>query len=337
VFFGYIKKGQVLIIMKTFEHMNFEKRKIIANEVTVRRSSAKTIAEILYCDPSAVSKELKRNRYMSRDVKLNKDPICKLTLRYPYVCNGCDKYNTCIKRQYRYEASRAQKVADYKLYTSRKGIDLSLDEFNALDKKIKDGIANNKSIYEIVSKDPDINVSVSTVYKYISDGILTTKRHNLPYAASFKKRKKKIKEYEYPTNTKIDRSNRTFIDYLCFKRDNLNVFIVQMDFLGSIRTDTKSILTLAIPEIHFCFISLIDKKNSSKMVDFFNQLENHIGIENFKRLFPCILTDRDPSFSDYIGIEFSNNTGELRTRLFYCDGYSISTINNHKRIYDGFL
>lgn len=304
-----------------FEHMNFEKRKIITNELTVRGSRAKDIADLLYCDPSAVSKEVRRNRYISREALNKKDPICKKTLRFPYVCNNCGLKDRCGKRQYRYEALRAQKSADHRLVSSRKGIDLSPEEFEILDRKIKDGIANNKSIYTIVTSNPEISVSVPTVYKYINDRILTTKRSELPYATKYKKRKRKIKEYEYPTNTKIDRSNRTFLDYLVFKRDNPNIFISQMDFLGSIKTDSNSILAITIPELHFSLIFNIKKKNSAKIVSLFNQLEQHLGLTDFKKLFPVILTDRDPSFSDYLGIEFSHITGEQRTKVFYCDSF----------------
>lgn len=33
------------------------------------------------------------------------------------------------------------------------------------------------------------------------------------------------------------------------------------------------------------------------------------------------MTDRDPSFSDIEGIEFDPDTGELRTKLFFCDAF----------------
>ena len=307
--------------MYKFEHMNFDKRKIITNELSVRGSSAKVIAELIYCDPTAVSKEVRRNRFISKEAIDKRDPICKKTLRFPYVCNNCGLKDRCLKRQYRYEAHRAQKSADYRLVVPRKGINLNEEEFEILDKKIKDGMANNKSIYTIVTSDPDITVSVPTVYKYINDRILTTKRTDLPYATKYKKRKRQIKEYDYPNNSKIDRSNRTFLDYLVFKRDNPSVFTTQMDFLGSIKTDSKSILTLTLVDLHFSLIFNIKKKNSHKIVGLFNQLEDHLGMENFQKIFNVILTDRDPSFSDYLGIELSAITGEERTKVFYCDSF----------------
>lgn len=305
----------------SFEHLNLESRKIISSSLT-KGLKAKEIANILNVDDRTISKEIKRNRVVSKEAYRNtKDPICAKTLKYPFVCNGCkDKY-TCHKKQYRYDASRAQSYADYRLVANRQGINLTKEEFEILNKKIRDGIAVKENIYHIVKDNDDISVSVPTVYRYINLGLLDTKRANLPYAAKYKKRKK-LKEYEYLENRKIDRSNRTFIDYLAFiKNLSKNVFINQMDFLGSIKTDVNSILTLTIPELHFVMLFVIEKKNSKKVVALFNELEEALGIEDFKKLFPCILTDRDPSFSDFLNIEFSSVTGELRTRIFYCDAF----------------
>ena len=142
----------------------------------------------------------------------------------------------------------------------------------------------------------------------------------MPYAVTYKKRKKKIKEYDYKDN-KIDRSNRTYLDYLSYIHARINEMTVQMDFLGSIKTDIKSILVLIIPELHFVFLFSIEKKNSNKVVDVFNFLEDLIGYEKFSDIFPSILTDRDPSFSNIDGIEFSHETGQKRTNLFFCDAF----------------
>jgi len=313
--------------MKVFEHLNFEKRKIIANCLSHKKKAIE-IAELIYCDPSAVSKELKRNRRVSKEAIDKRDPICKKTLRFPYVCNGCDIKYLCHKKQYRYEVSIAQREANYRLVSSRAGINLSQEEFEILDKKIKDGIINKESIYHIIKNNDDISISISTAYRYINKGLLTTKRVDLPLAVKYKKRKKNKKEYEYCENKNIDRNNRTYLDYLSYIRFKPNLFVTQMDFLGSIKTDTKSILTLTIPNLHFCLIFLVIKKNSTKMMSLFDELEILLGIDDFKKVFPVILTDRDPSFSDFMTIEYSPITGEERTRVFYCDPFKSSQKGN---------
>lgn len=74
--------------MRKFEHINYEMRKIIASKLT-RSYKAKEIADELSIDISAVSKEIKRNRVLTKETYSNvTDPICKKTLRFPYVCNG---------------------------------------------------------------------------------------------------------------------------------------------------------------------------------------------------------------------------------------------------------
>ena len=326
--------------MKKFEHLNFEHRKIINNQITTHNAKAVDIANLIGCDPTAVSKEIKRNRFISKEAARNiKDPICPKTLRYPYVCNGCRDKTNCHRRQYRYEARRAQQNADTNLVLPRKGINLTPEEFEILDRKIKDGILNKESIYHIVTSSDDIAVSIPSVYNYINKGILTTTRSDLPYATAYKKRKKSNKKYEYRENKNIDRSNRTYIDYLSYLQAHPNAFVVQMDFLGSIKTDRKSILTLIIPDLHFVILHIIENKNSQKVVDVYNTIQDKIGIEDFKKVFPAILTDRDPSFSNMEGIEFDNNTGEIRTKLFFCDAFksnqkaSVENMNKQLRKY----
>ena len=306
--------------MRNFEHINYEMRKIIASKLT-RSYKAKEIADELSIDISAVSKEIKRNRVLTKEAYSNViDPICKKTLRFPYVCNGCNYKYSCHLRQYKYDVKRAQELADYRLVSSRRGINLTKDEFDVLNNKIHDGLASKSSIYHIVSDLKDIKVSVPTVYRYINNGYLTTKRIDLPYACTYKKRKKSNKKYEYLENRKINRSNRTFLDYLSYSKRFPNLYTVQMDFLGSIKSDSKSILTLTIPIIHFVMLVLVEKPNSSKIVNLFEHFHSYL-YDNFNKVFPIILTDRDPSFSDFEGIEFSSITGELRTNVFYCDAF----------------
>ena len=98
-------------------------------------------------------------------------------------------------------------------------------------------------------------------------------------------------------------------------------YVWQLDFLGAIKTDNKNILTFILPNIQFTLLDIINKPDSSKVVDFFDNIEMQIGIEAFKNLIPVILTDRDPNFADMDGICFSKITGEERCKLFFCDPY----------------
>ena len=325
--------------MKRFEHINFETRKIIVNGLS-NGKSAKELGEITSLDPTSVAKEIKRGRYISKEAYRNMvDPICKKTLRYPYVCNICSIKYSCHKRQYLYNANKAQARANFMLVAPRRGINLTKEEFEIVNKAVQDGVFNKNSIYHISKSLDSVKVSPTTIYRYIKNGFLKTKPIDLPYAVSYKKRKKQNKKYEYLENRKINRSNRTYLDYLSYTKRHPFEYEVQMDFLGSIKKDSKSILTLFIKEIHYTILFLINEPNSNKIVELFDYLEDSLGVNDFKKIFPLILTDRDPSFNNFEGIEFNSLTGELRTKIFYCDSFksnqkaSVENMNKQLRKY----
>ena len=319
---------------KNWKHINFEQRKLIASMV-VHGAKLKEIGEYTSLDPTSVSKELKRNR-LPINSKILTSKQCKKLDRYPYVCNACSyRYSLCGFKKYVYKAKEAQDKANENLVISRRGIDLDDKEYKKIDESIKQGLKDSKSIYHIVKED-NLSKSVTTIYRYINSGFLTTKRMDLPLAVTYKKRKHN-KKYEYRENLKIDRSNHTYLNYLSFINNNPRTFGWQLDFLGSIKTDSKAILSLVIPELQFVLIKLINKPDSNKVVKYFDELEDKLKTDDFKRLFPFILTDRDPSFNDIDGICFSKITGEERCKLFFCDPYvsnqkpNIENINKQLR------
>ena len=319
-------------------HLTFEDRKTIANMIA-HKATCKEIAEKIGCDPTTISKEIKRNRIVVKEAKGEKKILCKKLDRFPYVCLDCSKkYKGCLLTQLRYQADFAQKKYEYKLHESRRGINLTKEEHDELNKILKEGLKDKKSIYTIVHSS-DLEISVPTVYRYIQEKKVDVSKMELPYAVTYKKRKKTIKKYEYPGNNQIDRNNRTYLDYLAYKKSHINELGSQMDFLGSIMSDRKSILVIIIPELHFPILRIIESKNSEKVVNVFDELEKCLGFDKFNEIFPSILTDRDPCFSDIKGIEFSKATGIQRTYLFFCDAFksnqkaSVENMNKQIRKY----
>ena len=323
-----------------FKHITFEQRKVILSMINSKHK-LKEIGEALNLDPTSISKEVKRNRtrlYPKHNPSLNLK-VCSKLDRFPFVCNTCKyRYSVCPFEKYVYKANEAQNKANSKLILSRRGLDSDSDEFKQLDEIVKSGVEDNKSIYEI-SLDPRVNKSVTTLYRYINKGYLKTSRMDLPYAVTYKKRKKINKKYDYKQNNSIDRSNHTYIDYLSYVHSHPHEYGWQLDFLGSIKSDSKSIISLIMPDLHFPLIDIISNPDSNKVVKYFDRLEENLGIEEFKKIFPYILTDRDPAFSDIEGICFSKITGEERTKLFYCDPYvsnqkpHIENLNKQLRIH----
>lgn len=300
-------------------HFKLESRKIISHMLAHDKKCCE-IAELLDCDPTAVSKEIKRNRVISKTARTKEKILCKKLDKRPYVCGNCKyKYTTCTMTQMRYDAKIADVLAQRRLHESRRGINLTREEADELAIYIKSKLENKESLYAALFDSP-VKIGLSTLYRYISERKINVEKMSLPYAVTYKKRKAKIKEYDYPNN-KINRNNRTYVDFLAYKKAHPSELTVQMDFLGSIKTDKKSILVLIIPEISFPFLWNIENKNSRKVVEIFNTLEEKLGLDKLNEIFPSILTDRDPSFSDISGIEFSHISGEQRTNIFFCDAF----------------
>ena len=324
--------------MKKWKHLTFEQRKVISSGIS-HNYKLRDIAEAIDFDPTSISKEVKRNREVSI-VGIN-IKSCKKANRWPYVCTNCSKRhnNKCFCTKYKYDANIAQSKANINLINSRKGIDMDSDHFQQINRIIKDGISNKKSIYQITIENKDtIDKSITTLYRYINNGYLTTKRTDLPYAITYKKRKHN-KKYDYSENKTIDRTGHTYIDYLSFIHKHPGIYVWQLDFLGTIKTDNNNILSFILPNLQFVLLDLIKKPNQQKVVDFFDKLEEKIGIDAFIELFPVILTDRDPSFTDIDGICFSKFTGEERCKLFFCDPYvsnqkpNVENINKQLRLF----
>lgn len=324
--------------MKTWKHLSLDQRKAISNGIS-HNYKLKEIAETLGFDPTSISKEVKRNRIVT-SIGLNTTD-CKRAQRWPYICTGCKKKynNSCSFTKYKYDADRAQIKADSNLVNSRKGIDISSEQFVKLDSIIKEGIDNKKSIYQIkVENNDTIDKSVTTLYRYINNGYLTTKRMDLPYAVTYKKRKHN-KKYDYSENKKIDRTGHTYIDYLAYIHKHPGIYVWQLDFLGTIKTDNNNILSFILPNLQFVLLDLIKNPNQEKVVEFFDELEVKIGTNAFVEMIPVILTDRDPNFTDINGICFSKITGEERCKLFFCDSYvsnqkpNVENINKQLRLF----
>ena len=318
-------------------HLDEKDRKAISNMLS-HHATCKEIADAVGKDPTAVSKEIKRNRVISKEARTRGSKIlCKKLDRFPFVCLDCpQKYTTCVLTQMRYDASAAQQKYEHKLRASRVGINLTKEEHEELNRLLEEGLRDKRPLYSIV-KDSGIDVSVPTVYRYIQERKVSVTKMDLPYAVSYKKRKRQNKKYEYPENGKIDRNNRTFLDYLAYRKGHPSELGSQMDFLGSAKGDPKSILVIIIPEIHFPLLFLVEDRDAAKAVSAFDGLEARLGSAKFREIFPSVLTDRDPCFSDIAGIEMSKADGAQRTFLFFRDAFksnqkaSVENINKTLR------
>ena len=63
---------------------------------------------------------------------------------------------------------------------------------------------------------------------------------------------------------------------------------------------------------------LMDNTKSESVIRVFRFLQKELGSETFSRLFPVILTDRGPEFSNPWALE-CDECGEILSKVFYCN------------------
>jgi len=84
------------------------------------------------------------------------------------------------------------------------------------------------------------------------------------------------------------------------------------------RKGGKVLLTIHFVNTSFMLAYIRDHNDSQSVIDIFNMIQSVIGITKFKELFVVILTDNGSEFSNPSEIEYDSNTGEQRTKIFYC-------------------
>ncbi|HBH48372.1 MAG TPA: IS30 family transposase, partial [Bacteroidales bacterium] len=81
---------------------------------------------------------------------------------------------------------------------------------------------------------------------------------------------------------------------------------------------------------------LRETNDSESVLVVFDMLNELLGIDTFKKLFPVLLGDNGSEFSNPKAIEYNRKSGEKRTDLFYCDPYASyqkgSAEKNHEEI-----
>lgn len=307
------------------KHLTLHDRKIIEDALkdNLKLSS---IALMIGKDDRTISKEIKRNRTLSDgssrrafcNVTNKHFDICPKLFRFPFVCNGCKK--NCPRDHYRYYAADAQRKYELRLSESRQGYDLTPEELAMYDKIISEGVKNGQSIYAIKQNNPELKPSIKSLYNYVDYNIFQVKNIDLRRKVKLKPRAKKY-DYKKEYEERECLIGRKIEDYFNFLLNNPGINTVQLDTVEGSKDSKKCFMTLHFVNFHFMLVYLLDSQTPNEISRVFNEIQDDIGIENFKRLFPCILTDRGKEFVDPYSIEFDPHTSELRTNIFYCDAY----------------
>ena len=243
--------------------------------------------------------------------------ICKNLSKPPYVCNGCPKKSTCTLSKQIYDSTYAFKEYKDNLTEARTGITYSEKEIENLNNILVPLVKEQKqSIHHaVINNKNKIMCSEKEIYNLIDLGVLKIRNIDLTRKVRYRITPKNKSSY------KIDKdclNGRKYEDYINFIKKNPDTNVVEMDTVEGTKGG-KVLLTIHFVNCSFMFAFLREHNDAQSVIDIFNSIEKKVKINIFKRLFPVILTDNGPKFSNPKEIEFSKKTDEQRTKIFYCE------------------
>ena len=310
--------------VKGSKHMTLEQRMEIEINLKVN-SSCKHIAKEIGMDERTVSREIRIRRNKEKNGRYgiyNKkdDAPCKRLEKYPFVCNGCKKRAYCFKEyKYFYDAKVAQENYSLILVDSRIGMDFTLEEKQTVDQVLDDLVKKGQSITSILKTNPDkIQCSVSTLYRMVNNKKTIIQRYDLRRTVKLKPRK----HYVYREDNLAVREGRKYQDFLRFYSSDPFQIVTEMDTVLGPIDQSECLLTLHIVNTHFMMAKILKAPTRECVTQAFTELREELGLDLYKRLFHCVLTDRGTEFCDPLSIEIDPLTGEKLANVFFCDSYA---------------
>ena len=297
------------------KHMTLDDR-IEIQECLAKGISFKSIGKRIGKSATTVSREVKLHLQVHSSGYTKSDEVCPRLLKAPFVCNGCEKKSraSCPYKRQLYVAKTAQRSYENLLVESRSGIALNKESFYEAERTISDAVRNGQHIYHAV-KSNNVDVSVSSVYRYIKAGYYSIGLLDLPRAVKFKARTEKKSEF-VPYWAK---QGRTYADFLEFISQNEDVSVVQLDtVIGEI--GGKVILTIHFVNTDFMVGLLLDDKTAAEAASKITKLKKELKASNFSfgEIAPVLLTDNGGEFSAVSSFE-NDACGNLESNMFFCE------------------
>ena len=348
------RKRIIMAAPSNYTHLGIEERKELEEYLRLPEITLKTIAAQMGRDPKCIREELKRHRQLRiRKNARNKcgkqnectrnrlcthcltglckycthdncneicdqyfrEPVCKRTTRFPYVCNGCPDIESCKLPHMLYISDIAQKEYENNVREKKKGPRLSEQELATVSKAVKNGVDKGHSI-DVIVHENNLPVSPSTVYRYVHSrcigGVVTV---DLKRAVRYKIRNKPDVtpiNYDYLNGRRWD----DFLD----RMDNDEPFnLWEMDtVIGKKGADEKCVLTLLYRRTNLQLYFLLDSCTMAEVNRVFNGIKRELGPELFRETFEVILTDNGKEFHDPLSLETDPDTGEKLIDIYYC-------------------
>lgn len=240
---------------------------------------------------------------------------CEKLNRVPYVCNGCTERTKCTLRKFFYDAKEADRAYRDMLSGCREGFNMTTGELRQIDKIVSPLIQNGQSIHHIyVNNANSLTVGERTIQRMMHENILTASILDQPRVCMLKPRKGNKQERKIDKNCRI---GRTFEDFNNYIRSNPNVPYVEMDSVIG-RTGGKVLLTMIFPSSELMLAFLRDTNTAQSANDCIDMLYNRLGGQDYRSLFPVLLTDNGSEFSNPTAMEYAPD-GSLRSRVFFCN------------------
>ena len=300
-------------MLPRFHRFTLEQR-ITISRMLNKGATAQQIADVLNVDPTSVSKEVKRNRELIGQGAVP----CQKTNRFPHVCDGCEKKYVCKRQKYTYRAQCADAFANDRKRATREGVDCDLETVLLVQEALRKEFPNGIGTYKALAKHKLLDrVRPTTVYGWIHRGVIDVGPQGM---ARQIKTKERNKNYQYP-KCPLSKKGHEYLDYLHFYQNSDVKHTVQMDFLGSPVKDRHAILVLYLDRYRFPMLFKLPKGSNKAVLELFHALTDELGIDDFRKVFPAILTDNDPAFWCFKEIEVDSRTREPRTNVFFCDSY----------------
>lgn len=309
--------------MTKYCHLSYEDRKNIEDGLN-NGKSINQIAKEINKSHSTILREIDRNKIYYKPSNWNncyndkcKDYSCNKLLKSPHVCNGCKSRSGCRKERYTYYARKANDSYKALISSCRQGINLTDEEIYNINKVIFPLVKKGQTTNHLYINHPDVlNFSKVSFYNYINSGVFEFGPLDFPRIVKHKKRKNKKRRTRQEREILINRKYEDFIEYTS-KNSNLN--IVEMDTVEGLQSDSKCILTLFWRKSNFMLMFLLENQTTDEVTKVFEYLQQTLLEDNYKKLFQVILTDNGHEFYDVLNIECHHKTGEVLSKVFYCD------------------
>jgi IS30 family transposase len=337
------------------KHLRIEDRLIIEYGLD-QNFTLKEIAERIKKDPTTISKEIKRNRFVRVNKKKENDlqpcqnrrnctktNLCNSSCgkqckkcRFINCYRTCNEYSTkkcCKTNRYPYVCNACSTVTtctNEKNYYRAKVADTKYKELLVSSREGLNITSKElKKIDEIISPLILKGQSISHIFTNHKDEINCCERTLYYY---FDKNAFKARSIDLPRKVKYKprkkstlptikdytyRIGRTFDDFVKFTQDNPNIPVVEMDTVHGTRSG-KVLLTFLFRNCSLMIAFLIDSCSQIDVNEAIDKIYALLGHEVFNRCFPVILTDNGSEFKNPQALELDID-GNQRTKIFYCN------------------